>query len=167
MADTKAALLDDLRRQRAAWDALLAEVGEARMERPGVTPDWTFKDLIVHLTTWWRRRVAVLAEVARGAEPTPHPRQDVVPIINDWVYYVNRDRPLADVLRDAQSVWDAMEAAVAALPEETLFAAWRYPEFAGQALGPVMAGGFSHHLREEHEPEVRAWLARLDGAAGP
>src|SRR5690349_20732020 len=138
MADTKKGLLESLQRERAAWEALLAQVGEARMELPGVTPDWTFKDIVVHLTNWWRRRVAVMAEVRRGAAPTPHPSEDHVPVINDWVYYINRDRPLADVLRDARSVWQAIEAAAEGFSEQELMEEGRYPGLEGQALGPAI-----------------------------
>ena len=47
---TKAALLERVRRERADWERLLAEVGEARMEEPGPMGQWTFKDLQAHLT---------------------------------------------------------------------------------------------------------------------
>jgi hypothetical protein len=162
MAETKEELLANLRRDRAAWETLLAEIGEERMELPGVTPEWTFKDMLVHLTNWWRRRVAVMAEIRRGEEPTPHPPEEHVSIINDWVYYINRDRPLADVLRDARSVWQEMEAAALACPEEVLLEEGRYADFEGEALGPAVVGGFAGHFHEEHEPDIRAWLARLD-----
>ena len=57
---TKAALLERVRRERADWERLLAEVGEARMEEPGPMGQWTFKDLQAHLTAWQRHGLAPL-----------------------------------------------------------------------------------------------------------
>ena len=64
--ETKTQLLEQLQQERTRWEALLAEVGQARMELPHSLDDWTFKDTVVHLTTWWRRNVAILADVRRG-----------------------------------------------------------------------------------------------------
>ena len=48
---TKGETLAAIERERAAWENLLAEVGEDRMLEPGPMGDWTFKDLVAHLTT--------------------------------------------------------------------------------------------------------------------
>jgi hypothetical protein len=76
------------------------------MEQAGVTGEWTMKDTVAHLTTWWRRGVACLAAVQRGEQPPEHPPQSEVAVINQWEYITNRDRPLADILRDAADTWE-------------------------------------------------------------
>ena len=43
---TKAEFLRMLQRERAYWEALLALVSEDDMLTPGVTGDWTFKDVV-------------------------------------------------------------------------------------------------------------------------
>jgi hypothetical protein len=48
---TKAKLIDWARRERAGWEQLLADVGEARMSEPGPMGDWSFRDLLAHLMT--------------------------------------------------------------------------------------------------------------------
>src|SRR5262249_36205718 len=80
---TKQQLLDQVQQERELWEALLAEIGFERMEVPGVTRDWTMKDTIAHMTTWWRREVALLASVQRNERPPDHPPQSQVPIIMD------------------------------------------------------------------------------------
>src|SRR4028118_1524376 len=101
IAMTKQQLLDRVREERAAWEALLMTVGEHRMDIPGAMGDWTFKDTVAHLTTWWRRETALLAAAQRGERPSEHPPQHDVAVINQWIYLTNRDRPLPNVLRDA------------------------------------------------------------------
>jgi hypothetical protein len=157
---TKQQLIERIGAERAAWEALLAEVGADRMERPGVTGNWTMKDTIAHLTTWWRREVARLAAVQRGERPPDHPPQSDVAVINQWVCFTNRDRPFADVLRDAQAAWQQFEASLRAIPEELLFDSEQFAWMDGHALGPGILDNFVGHLHEEHEPLIRSWLER-------
>jgi hypothetical protein len=160
-ADVKQQLLDRMHQEGAQWDTLLAEVGQERMEIPGATGEWTFKDIVVHLTAWWRREVGRLEAVRRGERPVPHPDQRDVQVINQWTYHTNRDRPLSDVLRDAQAVWQQFEAALQATPERDLAQPGRFDWLDGQALGPRIVEDFLMHLHEEHEPLIREWLTGL------
>lgn len=105
----KSELIELTRRTRAEWDALLAEVGEARMDEPGVEGVWAVRDIIAHLTAYERwTAVKVLADV-RGIEPTTlelYGRDDAPPEdleddgYNRWVTDYQRVRPLRAVLAD-------------------------------------------------------------------
>src|SRR5690348_10694315 len=53
----KTQLLTQLRNEQAAWEALLAEIGEAHMTQPEVAGGWSIKDIVAHLTGWRRRTV--------------------------------------------------------------------------------------------------------------
>ena len=63
-------VLAAIARERDGWDALIAEVGEARMAEPGPMGEWTFKDLVVHLNCWYDRTLRRLEAEAAG-KPTP------------------------------------------------------------------------------------------------
>jgi hypothetical protein len=158
---TKQQLLERFWTERAQWDALLTEIGAERMEQPGVTGDWAMKDTVAHLTTWWRREVAHLAAARRGERPPDHPPQSDVAIINQWVYLTNRDRPVSDVLRDAEAVWQAFGALLQSCSEELLLERERFAWLDGRPLGAGIFEDFVTHLHEEHEPLIRAWLTRL------
>ena len=86
---SKQQLLAQLRHERSEWQALLAQMGNHRLELPGVTDQWTLKDTIAHLTTWWRREVARLAAVQRGKGPADHPPQSEVTVI--FVSYLHEE----------------------------------------------------------------------------
>jgi len=159
--DNKPQLLDQLQQERAVWEELLAEIGTGRMETPGVTGDWTMKDTIAHMTTWWRREVALLAAIQRGERPPDHPPQSQVPLINEWIHRTNRDRPLADVLRDAQDAWQQFAEKLKEIPEETLFDARRFDWMEGRALGPGSLEDYIEHFHKEHEPLIRAWIREV------
>jgi len=155
---TKQQLLDQVQQERAHWEGLLAEIGLERMEVPGVTGDWTLKDTIAHMTTWWRREVALLASVQRGERPPDHPPQSQVPLINEWIHRTNRDRPLAHVLRDSEDVWQQFAEKLKELPDKILFDPGQFSWMEGRGLGPGRLEEFAMHLHEEHEPLIRAWL---------
>jgi hypothetical protein len=158
---SKQQLIAEIQQEHAQWQALLSEIGLERMELPGVTGDWTMKDSIAHLTTWWRREIALVEAVLRGERPPDHPPQAHVQIINQWVYLTNRDRPLQDVMRDAEDACRHMETTLHRVPEDLLFDPTRLAWLDGRALGPSILDNFVKHLHEEHEPMIRAWLAQV------
>src|SRR5262245_31778731 len=163
---TKAYLIERIQRERAAWDALLADVGESRMTQPGAAGDWTFKDVAAHLTAWRKRGVNRLKAAQRGERPAPAPWSAAgIPAeddpINDWIYRANRDRPLADVLRESRESLEQLEAAAQALSEQDLIDSQRFSWMEGTSLGESIFGNSMDHFHEDHEPELRAWLATL------
>lgn len=154
----KDALLAQIRMEHAGWRALLAEIGEERMEQPGPMGDWTFKDLVAHLGGWreWTFRKL---EAGPGGKPAPFWPSTLTDDdeINNWFYEQNRDRPLRDVLADYDASFGRLAVAIAALPDEDIATPGRFDWMEGRALADAQ---FFEHLHEEHEPSIRAWLAR-------
>jgi Protein of unknown function (DUF1706) len=156
---TRAALIDRIQATRRRWGQLVDEVDPDRMEEPGAMGDWTFKDVAAHLTAWRRRTVGRLEAAARGedAPPPPWPAdlgEDEDDPINAWIHDRSKDRPLGQILAEADGVYDELIAAVVAVPDDALHDAGRFPWLEGQALADT---DFSGHL-DEHEPDVRRWL---------
>jgi hypothetical protein len=162
--DTKTALVESIRKARAEWEALLAEVGEARMIQPGATGGWTFKDVIAHLSAWRQRDLVLLEAARRGEKPAdpPWPEGLDTDQINAWIYERNRDRPLEDVLMESRATWQQVEDGVLALPEEALFDPARFEWMEGEPLGPTVVGGCLDHYYKEHAPILRAWLQQQE-----
>jgi hypothetical protein len=78
--------------------------------------------------------------------------------INAWIYESNRDRPLADVLSDSREVFQQLVEAIAAFSDDELQDPQRFAWLEGEPLSGTLV--FSH-FHEEHEPDMRAWLARV------
>lgn len=167
--DSKAALIAAVQRQRETFEGLVAEVGSERIEQPGAMDDWTFKDVVAHLTGW---RLMTIARVRAGQ--TEHPpvppwpaeldEGDVdegdVDAINEWFYTQNRDRPAAEVLDDARRSFDDLLIALHDTPEDALLEPGRFEWIDRLPLGPAVITGTQGHL-DEHEAELRVWLATL------
>lgn len=153
-------LLNGLQDEYRAWLALLDAIGPERIDRPGVAGNWSIKDIVAHLTGWRRRTVGRLQVMARG-EPEPPPpwpaELQTDDEINDWIYRTSVDQSAREVLDDSDAVFRQMVAALAALPEATLADASRLPWMEGQ---PFTAAAFFGHFHEEHEADMRAWLAQ-------
>lgn len=156
----KEELLSGLHDEYRNWLALLAEIGPQRMDRPGVAGDWSIKDVVAHLTGWRRRTVGRLGAVARG-EPEPPlpwpPELQSDDEINDWIYRSSKDLSVREVLDQSDAVFRQVVAALESIPEETLANANQFPWMEGQ---PFNAAAFFGHFHEEHEADMRAWLAR-------
>ena len=161
-APSKGQVLEAIERERADWEALLAEVGEARMLQPGAMGVWTFKDLVAHLTGWQVRGLRRLEAAANG-QPEP---KTVWPAnlatddeINDWIYAQNKDRLLGEVVSESRESYARLAEIVQMLPDEALTDPDFFPWLEGNALGlEIISGAYFSHWHDEHEPEIRRWL---------
>lgn len=160
---TKQELLDCLHEERALFEQLVTEVGPKRMEQAGAMGAWTFRDLIAHLTAWWRRELSCLEALGRGETPMPHPAPAEVELINIWVYYTQHDRPLPQLLRDVDEVWQQFEQAIEATPEPVLLQPAPFPHYDQEPLGARVLSDFVDHYHSDHEADVRAWLIQQAG----
>ena len=157
---TKAALVADLNREYGQWEALLAEIGDARMEQPGVAGPWSVKDIVAHLTGWRRRTVGRFQAALRGETdaPPPWPAQlQSDDAINAWIDAQHRDRSLQEVLDDSRQTFLALVAAIETFPEAELLDPARFLWMEGEPLSGAALFG---HFHDEHEPDLRAWLSR-------
>lgn len=163
--NSREALLTAVRGLRAEIEGVIAEVGPARMEQPGSFDEWTFKDVLGHLTGWRWITAARLEAALRHEEPVyPWPahlnEDDHTDEINQWFYETNRDKPVAVVVRESRETFERVERAIELLPEDDLLQSGRFPWLGDYVLGPAVVSGTLDHYHEDHEPAIRAWLAR-------
>ncbi len=165
----KSELVNWLREEYRQWEALLDQIGPARMDQPGVNSDWSMKDIVAHLTGWQPRLVANL-QAAQRREPEPPPpwpahlqNEDE---INAWIYEANRGRSVREILDGSHRVFQQLLAVVEGLPEDVRI---EHVHQGGRVYHLVWlddkrfpVGEFFDHFQEDHEPDVRAWLARVE-----
>jgi hypothetical protein len=159
----KSELLNWLRQEYQQWEAFLAQIGEARMEQPGVAGDWSIRDIVAHLTGWQPRLSARLQAAARG-EPEPPPpwpaHLQTDDEINAWIYEASRGRSLHDILDESRHVFQQFLAVIEGLPDDIqVEPAYHIVELGGQRFS---TSEFFDHFHDDHEPDMRAWLARVE-----
>jgi hypothetical protein len=163
-ADPRAELVDRIEAIRDHWRQLVTEVGEDRMRLPGPMGEWTFKDLASHLTAWRRRTIGRLEAAGRGEPKPPSPwpvelGEDEDDPINAWIHEHTKDDPLPRVLAEADAAYEAVLAAVRALPLEVAAR-----ELESYVEAEADDGHPYGHLGT-HEVDVRRWLDALEGDA--
>lgn len=158
----KADLLRELQEEYQIWQALLDQIGSARMDQPGVAGSWSIKDIVAHLTGWRRRTVGRLLAL-EGGQPEPPPpwpaHLQTDDEINAWIYQSRHSHSVSEVLDESHQVFQQLLAVIESLPEHVLAEVHRLPWMEGQ---PFNAAQFFAHFHEEHEPDMRAWLARVE-----
>src|ERR1700730_5061390 len=155
---SKTQLLTELRKEQAAWEALLNEIGEAHMTQPEVAGGWSIKDIVAHLTAWRRRSVrrfqALLNHEPDFSPPwPPELREDDE--INAWIYEANRNHPLADILNDSGVFFQQLVDHLDAFSEDELQDLRR---ILGLEEDQVSGSMFFAHFHQEHESDMRTWL---------
>ena len=157
----KSELLDWLQEEYQKWEAFLAQVGPARMDQPGVNGEWSMKDVVAHLTGWNRWLVARLQAAGRR-EPEPLPpwpaHLQTDDEINAWIYESNRGRSVRAVLDETHRVYQQLLAVIEDLPDEVRIEPEWHLVWLDDKRFP--AGEFFDHFHDDHEPDLRAWLAR-------
>jgi hypothetical protein len=162
---TRAELVAVVRELREALDRDIAQAGPERSVQPGSFGQWSFKDVVAHLTGWRLVTAARLEAGWREEEPVfPWPshldESEGPHEINQWFYEANRDKPLDEVLVESREAFERVERAIAEMPEEALLEpgrfSWLY--WTDEALGPAVVRGSMNHYYSEHQPAIQAWL---------
>ncbi len=159
----KSELLDWLQEEYQQWEAFLNQIGSDRMEQPGVAGDWSIKDIVAHLTDWQPRQIARIQAAQRG-EPEPPPpwpaHLQTDDAINAWIYEANRGRSVRQVLDESRRVFQQLLTVIEGLPDDILIEpAYHIVELGGQRFS---TSEFFDHFHDDHEPDIRAWLARAE-----
>ena len=161
----RADLLAELKSENEAYESLLAQIGEERMDEPGAAGAWSIKDVVAHLAAWRRRTVGRLEAAARGEpEPAPPWPADLHDDdeINAWFHARDRAKSVPEVLAESRRVFQQLLSAIEKVPEDVLEHPERLPWWQGT---PVNGAAFFAHFHDEHEADVRAYLSRQPAAS--
>ena len=151
---TKTELLTTIRADRARWEALLAEIPPGWLTEPGVTGEWSVKDVIAHISWGERENIGVVrSHAVIGSELWQLSEEER----NAAVFEQNHSRALEDVLSESEQVFQEYLAGVESLSEEEL----NDPsDFLGIPTGwrPWRILYDPTHY-EEHGRAIQIWLA--------
>ena len=156
----KAELIAQLNSENQGWEALLAKIGEDRMDEPGVAGAWSIKDIVAHLTAWRRRTVGRVEAVAKGQpEPAHEWPADLGEDdeINAWFHARDRGKSVKQVLDESRRVFQQLRSAIEKLPDDALDDPARFPWMQG---APITGATLFGHFHDEHEADMRGYLSR-------
>ena len=156
---TKSLLLRELRAARAEWEALLAEAPDARMTEPGVTGDWSVKDIIAHVTSFNRWFVNASEAQFRGELPPLDGTEGMSPEErNQFHARMAREKSLAEVREENRRNYTRLLEVVELHSEEFLTQPQQFEGVPGTFLiwHLLKHDGYDHY--REHMQAIRAWL---------
>jgi len=113
-----------LRRIEEAWTSFTASyqgLDETALLTPGVTGDWSVRDIIAHVTWWEQEALTHVPQMIEGGRP---PRYSVtyggIDAFNAMMTERKRGLPLPDVLNEQELTHRRLVALVRRLPESAL-----------------------------------------------
>ena len=155
----KAELLENLRRTRIEWHTLLSELDDEQMTIPGVVGEWSVKDIMAHIMWAERETIGILRAQAFVGSELWQLSQDER---NAAVYEENKDRPLLEVRRESDAVFETMVREAAALNETDLLNRDWFT-WAPVKLPPIAVIARNSYLHyPEHIAQIRAWMQARD-----
>lgn len=112
-------LLQQLDKAWNAFKASYAGLPDAQLAEPGVTDDWSVKDIIAHVTWWEEEALKHLPLIASGGRP---PRYSVkyggIDAFNAQMTEKKHDLPLANVVQQMEDTHQRLVAYIQTVPEE-------------------------------------------------
>jgi hypothetical protein len=96
-----------LRKLDQAWTAFkesFADLTESRLTEPGVTSDWSVKDILAHVTTWEQEALKYLPLIVAGDHPPRYVRYGGIDAFNAKMTEEKRDLSLREVLRQLDDI---------------------------------------------------------------
>lgn len=111
-----------LNRLETAWLAFTesyAGLRDDQLTEPGVTDDWSVKDILAHVSIWEEEALKHLPHIIEGGRP---PRYSVIyggiDAFNARMVAQRRARPLADVLQQLDETHQRLIDFIRTIPEE-------------------------------------------------
>lgn len=150
---TKQQLLDKLENAWADLQASFAGLSEAQMTEPGVTGEWSVKDILAHVTTWEEEALRMLPLILDGQTPPRY--ADLYGGLNAFNAQMSaqkRDLPLAEVLAQLDATHHRLIEVVQRAPDDQITRETRFRR-------RLRLDTYSHY--PEHARAIRAWRERL------
>jgi hypothetical protein len=147
-----------LQRLEAAWSAFRASyagLSDPELLEPGVTGNWSVRDLIAHVTWWEEEALKVLPLVLAGGRlPRYSAMYGGIDAFNAMKTEGTRGLSLAEVLRRHEEVHARVVALVTNAPESEMAAGTRFRR-------RLRLDTYGHYPK--HAEAIRAWRERRAG----
>jgi hypothetical protein len=94
-------------------------LSDSQLTEPGITDDWSVKDILAHVTTWEEEALKYLPLIIQGGRP---PRYFIkyggIDAFNAQMTEQKRDLPLSEVLRQLDETHGRLIDYIQSVPEE-------------------------------------------------
>ncbi len=155
----KQKLLNQIAGAWTAFQGSYAGLPESHLAKPGVSGEWSVKDIIAHVTTWEEEALKYLAFILEGKRPPRY--KDLyggIDAFNAQTSEQKRGLSLAEVLKQSDETHRRLIAYVEAAPEEELTRETRFRR-------RLRLDTYSHY--PIHTKAIREWREKLSSTNEP
>ena len=142
-------LVQRLDQEWVTFKASYAGLSDAQLEAPGVTGDWSVKDLIAHVAWWEEEALKHLPHIEQGGRPPRYSTQyGGIDAFNAQMTELKRELSLAEVMTTMEETHARLLAYVQQVPEEQFVGETRFRR-------RLRLDTYSHY--PIHAQAIRAW----------
>ncbi len=144
-------LLKQLDRAWTTFKTSYAGLSESQMMQPGVTGDWSVKDIIAHVSWWEEEALTHLPLILAGGKPRRYSiRFGGIDAFNARMTERKKNLPLAEVLREQDETHRRLIDFILSLPNDPFIRETR-------ARRRLRLDTYSHYPK--HAEAIRKWRA--------
>ena len=148
-------LLNKLDKAWAAFKESYTGLSELQLTEPGVTGDWSVKDILAHVTTWEEEALKNLPLIIKRGRPPRYITFGGIDAFNAQMTEQKRGLSLADVLRQLDETHGRLIDYVQSVPEEHFTRETRFRR-------RLRLDTYSHY--PIHARAIREWRDRSAGS---
>jgi len=148
-------LLKKLDKAWAAFKESYADMSELQLTEPGVTGDWSVKEILAHVTTWEEEALKYLPLISKGGRPPRYITYGGIDAFNAQMSEQKRGLALADVLRQLDETHGRLIDYVQSVPEAHFTRETRFRR-------RLRLDTYSHY--PIHARAIREWRERSAGS---
>jgi len=160
---SKHELLEVINQSWAELNEIIDNLSEEQLLQPEAMDDWSFKDIMAHITAWeWLAMDRIHA--AQTGESLKYPEiksDDFANVFNADTFEKNKDRPLSEVVDDFHKAHAGFLAQIEALDEKILPEKLPF-DWAGNLTYQVLISANTHWHFAEHVEASEKWLAEQE-----
>ena len=152
--------MEKIHKARDSLEYVIDQLGDDQLIIPGVENNWTVKDILAHIIAWEKKMCNWLNQAENGEipeRPAPGLTWDDLDSVNLQIFEDNKDRPLAEILKEFKDSFNISVKAVNSLSEEQLFDPDYFFWRKGNPLWHMVGGNTFWHY-QEHEESILKWL---------
>jgi hypothetical protein len=148
----KQQLLKQLDKAWAAIKESYSGLSDALMKEPGVTGDWSVKDILAHITTWEDEALKYLPLIVKGSRPPRYSaKYGGINAFNAQMTEQKRGLPLSDILKQLDETHRRLIEYINQAPEEQFTRETRFRR-------RLRLDTYSHYPK--HAKAIRQWRER-------
>ena len=156
----KEGILLRIQTERRWLEKNLASLNDKEMIEPGVTGDWSVKDILAHLVDWEQRFLGWYQAGLRGEIPqTPAPgiTWKELDKLNQMIFAQYENQPLAEVKAEFQASYQQVLQTVKAIAHDDIFPVGRFAWTGKSNLAAYILANTTNHYRWA-KTQIRRWM---------